>query len=152
MERKSAGYKILTGVILEAHRLNRGSRLVPACNTELIHGNYWILHHLSELLSLFLLHTVLCLSDSLCPCNINLLCQFWCFTPISTPFSSFLFTFHLLMPHCLVSSHHGLFFLFIPLVSSGSLWWFCSYGQGLNAALEMIILLFLRCFFFYHPL
>lgn len=39
-ERKTTAYEILNGVILEAQRLNRGPRLVPACNSGLIHGNY----------------------------------------------------------------------------------------------------------------
>lgn len=114
--------------IRETQRLNRGSRLVPGCNSTLIYGTYWILHHLSQFLSLFfLLHTLLCLSDSIqwsllawmfwkqycqssiitLPMHINLPSTVLSFVislsfpPFSQYFSS---AFHLLMPHCLLSS------------------------------------------------
>lgn len=109
-ERKTTGYEILKGVVLEAQRLNRGPRLVPACNTGLIHGNYWILHH-PFFFFFFQLLALPCLSDSLYLCTINLPSTFLSFgvwLP-SPPFSHhFSLPFHLLMPHCLVSSHHGL--------------------------------------------
>lgn len=156
-ERKTTGYEILEEVILEVQRLKRGPRLVPTCNSALIYGNYWILHHLSQLLSFFPYCSLSCLSDS---CAINLpstFSQFWHLAPIFTLFSSLLFTIS--PPHaplsCLLSSW-AFSSCLCALASSGILQSLCSDGQGLNAMLEMIMP-FCSCtsvcfFCFPHPL
>lgn len=86
--------------------------MVPAWNSDLIHGNYRLLSTLSQLQSLFFFFispSLPFLSDSLRSCTITLASasrssDVW---PPSPPFSHhFLLLFHLLVPRCPVSSHH----------------------------------------------
>lgn len=96
-DRRTTGYEILKGVILEAQRLNREARLVPACNSGLTHGNYWILHHLFNCchLSFFSYCSLSPLSlthSAHVPLTSHQLFSVWRLAPISTLFSSLLFT------------------------------------------------------------
>lgn len=75
---KKLGARVLGGVRLEAERLNGGPRLVPACNSGLTPGNYWIPHRICQPLSSLLfcffriVLALLCLTGSFCSCTIDL--------------------------------------------------------------------------------
>lgn len=129
-------------------RLNRGPRLVPACNSGLIHGNYWILHQPFFSIAVFSFFSY-CSPSSVSP-------TLSAHVPLTSHqlFSVLAFGSHL-HPFLITSLYHftsscptvlsplimGFLLspLFSALASSSSLQSLCSDGQGLNATLEMII-------------